>query len=77
MCDNSVLRGAETRGVIEPEVVPSPFSMGDRVVHERLGEGTVQRLENDRVTVLFDESGYKTLALELVQEQGLLEPKPE
>jgi hypothetical protein len=35
----------------------------------------VQRYEQDRaVVVLFDDVGYKTLALEVVRERGLLEP---
>jgi hypothetical protein len=35
----------------------------------------VQRYEHDRaVVVLFDEVGYKTLALDVVRERALLEP---
>jgi ATP-dependent DNA helicase RecQ len=30
--------------------------------------------EDDRMTVLFDEVGYKTLSVPVVSEQGLLEP---
>jgi ATP-dependent DNA helicase RecQ len=52
-----------------------PFAPGMRVVHPEWGEGEVQRYEHDRaVVVLFDEVGYKTLALEVVLERGLLEP---
>jgi ATP-dependent DNA helicase RecQ len=29
--------------------------------------------EDDRITVLFDEFGYRTLSLEAVQENGLLQ----
>jgi ATP-dependent DNA helicase RecQ len=34
----------------------------------------VQRYEGDKMTVLFDEVGYKTLGVGLVLERGLLEP---
>jgi ATP-dependent DNA helicase RecQ len=34
--------------------------------------GEVMRLERDRLTVLFDRSGYKTLSLETVQRRNLL-----
>ena len=50
-----------------------PFPVGSRVAHERWGEGVVQRYDDEAVVVLFDEVGYKTLALELVRERGLLE----
>jgi ATP-dependent DNA helicase RecQ len=33
----------------------------------------VQRYDDDAVAVLCDEVGYKTLALDLVRERGLLE----
>ena len=32
----------------------------------------MQRYDDDAVVVLFDEVGYKTLALDLVRERGLL-----
>jgi ATP-dependent DNA helicase RecQ len=49
-----------------------PFAVGQRVSHDRWGDGTVQRYEEDKMVVLFDESGYRTLAVELVAERGLL-----
>ena len=36
--------------------------------------GVVQRYEGDKIVVLFDEVGYKTLAVELVERGRLLEP---
>jgi ATP-dependent DNA helicase RecQ len=52
-----------------------PFALGARVAHAEWGEGVVQRYDQDRaVVVLFDDVGYKTLALEVVLERGLLEP---
>jgi ATP-dependent DNA helicase RecQ len=52
----------------------APFPLNSRVRHATLGEGLVERYERDTVTVLFDDVGYKTLLLDLLQEQGALEP---
>jgi ATP-dependent DNA helicase RecQ len=43
------------------------------VNHPEFGDGTVMSTEDDRITVLFAEHGYKTLALDAVREHGLLE----
>jgi ATP-dependent DNA helicase RecQ len=52
----------------------APFEVGARVAHGQWGEGVIQRYDDDSVVVLFDEAGYKTLALEVVRERALLEP---
>ncbi|RJK97781.1 RecQ family ATP-dependent DNA helicase [Vallicoccus soli] len=59
-----------------PDVADAPFALQERVRHEQFGEGVVMGYEGDpdRVTVLFDESGYRTLALEAVRRSDLLEP---
>jgi ATP-dependent DNA helicase RecQ len=44
------------------------------VRHPQWGEGVVMSTESDRVTVLFTEHGYKTLALDAVRENDLLQP---
>ena len=44
-----------------------------RVRHPEFGDGTVLSTEDDRITVLFGEHGYKTLAREAVERQHLLE----
>jgi ATP-dependent DNA helicase RecQ len=49
-----------------------PFAVGARVAHSSWGVGEVLRYEEDKVTVLFDAVGYKTLAVNLVVENGLL-----
>ena len=49
-----------------------PFPVGARVAHGQWGEGVVQRYDDDAMVVLFDEMGYKTLALEVVRERALL-----
>jgi len=49
-----------------------PFAMHARVRHSAWGPGMVMSRESDRITVLFDEVGYKTLSLEAVERDGLL-----
>jgi ATP-dependent DNA helicase RecQ len=51
-----------------------PFPVGARVRHGQWGAGAVQRYDDGAVVVLFDDVGYKTLALEVVVERRLLEP---
>jgi ATP-dependent DNA helicase RecQ len=53
-----------------------PFPLNSRVTHNQWGEGLVMRYEGDKLTVLFDEMGYKTLALDVVLENKLLTPLP-
>ncbi len=50
----------------------SPFELQARVTHASWGTGIVMRYEGDRIVVLFDEVGYKTLSLETVVQRGLL-----
>jgi ATP-dependent DNA helicase RecQ len=54
------------------EDVGAPFALQSQVVHEKWGEGTVMRLEEDRITVFFPEQGYRTLDRSLVSAKGLL-----
>jgi ATP-dependent DNA helicase RecQ len=69
-CDNcDAGRGAE-----QPDPSESPFPISSRVRHPEWGLGTVTEYEGDRLVVLFDEAGYRTLALELACEKHLLEP---
>ncbi|HEY7074372.1 MAG TPA: ATP-dependent DNA helicase RecQ [Solirubrobacteraceae bacterium] len=59
-CDNCEAgRVAATPGDV-------PFALGARVAHGDWGEGVVQRYDGEAMTVLFDEVGYKTLAVALV-----------
>jgi ATP-dependent DNA helicase RecQ len=68
-CDNC-LEG-RTNDAMPEEV---PFEIGSRVAHGQWGEGVVHRYDDDAIVVLFDEVGYKTLALEVVTERSLLAP---
>ncbi|MCW2607254.1 MAG: ATP-dependent helicase, RecQ family [Frankiales bacterium] len=56
----------------QPDSLDSPFELQSRVVHNAWGSGVVMRYEGDRIVVLFDEVGYKTLLLDTVVERGLL-----
>ncbi|HST46325.1 RecQ family ATP-dependent DNA helicase [Jatrophihabitans sp.] len=51
-----------------------PFALGQRVEHAEWGIGVVQQYEPGRVVVLFDDVGFRTLALDVVAERELLTP---
>ena len=67
-CDN-----CEAGIVVEEVEGGQPFPINSRVVHEKWGEGLVQRYEGDKMVIVFDEVGYKTLEVDLVMERGLLD----
>jgi ATP-dependent DNA helicase RecQ len=67
-CDNC------DAGLVEAPPADRPFAVGARVAHTTFGEGVLQRYDGDQVVVLFDDVGYKSLALELVDGRGLLRP---
>ncbi|WP_328421577.1 RecQ family ATP-dependent DNA helicase [Micromonospora sp. NBC_00389] len=56
------------------DVLPDdgPYPLHSTVRHAKWGSGMVLGYENDRMTVLFDDVGYKTLSVSVVQSQGLL-----
>jgi ATP-dependent DNA helicase RecQ len=67
-CDNDdAVRPAQQKAA-------EPFAVGERVLSEHWGEGTVQRYDGDQLTVLFDEHGYRDLLVPLVLERRLLRP---
>jgi ATP-dependent DNA helicase RecQ len=85
-CDLCTRRGVGIRRTHDPVAVgavPSArrspdrhegtFPLEARVRHALWGEGVVMRNEPERMTVFFDEEGYKTLSLEAVVERNLLE----
>jgi len=49
-----------------------PFELNDLVVHATFGPGLVAGVEDGRLTVLFDGSGYRTLDLRAVATDHLL-----
>ncbi|GAB7007961.1 RecQ family ATP-dependent DNA helicase [Nocardioides sp. AN3] len=70
VCDNCRAGTAPDPGAQQS----GPFPAQSRVRHEEFGAGTVTDVEEDRLTVLFDEVGYRTLSLQVVLEQALLQP---
>jgi len=49
-----------------------PFPVSSVVRHREWGAGTVMGYEQDRVVVLFEDVGYKTLSVSVVRRRGLL-----
>jgi ATP-dependent DNA helicase RecQ len=50
----------------------TPFPVETPVEHSEWGNGVVMRVEDDRLVVLFDEVGYKTLGIAAVTDNDLL-----
>lgn len=48
------------------------YLVDQAVRHREWGEGRVMSVESDRITVFFDEEGYRVLSLEAVRQGGLL-----
>ncbi|MBO0870464.1 MAG: RecQ family zinc-binding domain-containing protein, partial [Micromonosporaceae bacterium] len=67
-CDNC--RDGTAAAAAHPGQVPFPLHSAVR--HPSWGQGTVMRYEQDKMVVLFDEVGYKTLSVAVVRDQGLL-----
>jgi ATP-dependent DNA helicase RecQ len=60
------------RGLIAREIDERPFPTQSRVSHTSWGQGQVMRYEEDKIVVLFDNVGYKTLSIEIVMNNSLL-----
>lgn len=56
------------------EVTNHPFPLQSTVNHTSWGPGTVMNYEGNTITILFEEAGYRTLDLDLVAENDILEP---
>ena len=77
-CDNcataarpaAVTRAAERKAKRDPG--PAPFPVDSAVRHAEWGQGTVIATQDDRVVVLFEEVGYKTLSIPVVRASGVL-----
>lgn len=48
------------------------WSVGSPVRHRKWGSGVVMSVDDDRITVLFDEYGYRTLSLSAIERSGVL-----
>ncbi|MCU0551654.1 MAG: ATP-dependent DNA helicase [Leptolyngbya sp. Prado105] len=67
ICDNC------KRGIAEPATNHrQPYTINSDVVHRSWGKGTVLRYEGDKIVILFDRVGYKTISLEAALLRGLL-----
>ncbi|GAA5123097.1 RecQ family ATP-dependent DNA helicase [Alloalcanivorax gelatiniphagus] len=69
-CDNCVAGVAPD----EAEDTDLAYGVQKAVRHPEFGLGTVTDVEDDRVTVLFEEVGYRTLARQVVDDADLLQP---
>ncbi|MCZ9344858.1 DUF3553 domain-containing protein, partial [Streptomyces sp. TRM76130] len=58
---------AEAHRPAHPTV--SRYPVGTEVRHAQWGDGTVLSEDGDRITVLFDQAGYRTLSLERVADR--------
>ena len=67
-CDNC------EAGQSRPVVPTGVFSPGERVVHHQWGQGLVLAAEDNRLTVLFDDYGYRELVTDVVSGRHLLAP---
>ncbi len=68
-CDNCSSGSAQEQEAIDQA---APFPVETAVEHSEWGPGLVMRVEDDRLVVLFEEVGYKTLGLAAVTENALL-----
>ncbi|WP_347058559.1 RecQ family ATP-dependent DNA helicase [Blastococcus sp. HT6-30] len=68
-CDNCAAGTAHSH---REDDADTPFPAETPVQHSEWGAGIVMRVEDDRITVLFDDVGYKTLALAAVLDNDLL-----
>jgi len=66
-CDAGTAATAGTRDAGGGE-----FPRDSTVDHPEWGRGVVMSVESDRLTVLFDDEGYKTLSLDTVRDNDLL-----
>lgn len=65
-CDNCMA------GVVSQDESDQPYPLNSRVVHQFWGEGTVMRYEAEKMVILFDQIGYKTLDVEFVKLRNMV-----
>lgn len=65
-CDNC------RSGILAKEPDYAPYGFGERVSHPTWREGLVMRYEGDKIVVLFDDAGYRTLETRMAVLRGLL-----
>jgi ATP-dependent DNA helicase RecQ len=72
-CDRCDAAAASAAAETAEPAAPPEWSEGTQVRHATWGTGTIMQSTPDRLTVLFDEGGYRNLSPELVREGHLLE----
>jgi ATP-dependent DNA helicase RecQ len=72
-CDNCDA-GRSAPAPAEPAAGGQALAAGSRVEHADWGRGTVLADEGERLTVLFDEAGYRELAARVAFGESLLSP---
>ncbi len=70
-CDAGTAQQAAEERAIDGS---ADFDVEQPVVHDSFGRGVVMAVDADRVTVLFDDAGYRELAADLVRTANLLRP---
>ncbi|GAA2460605.1 RecQ family ATP-dependent DNA helicase [Streptomyces glaucus] len=76
--EGTVVEGAGNAGGARPaHPAASAYPVGTPVRHGEWGDGTVMSEEGDRITVLFDSMGYRTLSLAAIAGKGLLTTRTE
>jgi DNA helicase-2/ATP-dependent DNA helicase PcrA len=45
----------------------SPFSLGDRVFHQKFGNGNITAIDGNKLTIQFDRAGEKRVVDSFVQ----------
>jgi ATP-dependent DNA helicase RecQ len=56
----------------DDDKTPKPYAINSRVAHRAWGEGLVMRYEGDKIIILFDQMGYRTLSITTAMLRGLL-----
>jgi ATP-dependent DNA helicase RecQ len=73
-CDTCDAGTAQRSSVERQGRRAGPFAVEQPVVHEAFGPGVVMAVDEERVTVLFEDAGYRELDTRLVDEENLLRP---
>lgn len=55
----------------------SSLRVGGKVRHVKLGKGTIYRIDNDKITIYFDDGTTKTISIKFCYENNLLVLPPE
>lgn len=66
-CDNCDAGGSALHARVDHQ-----WAVQTAVEHRKWGRGVVMSAEDDRITVLFDDYGYRTLLVESIQRSGVL-----